>query len=270
MWIGVLYIIAFPISRGIAQNTAPTIEVSGVDTPGATNFTTYFFHVIPAEGTTITSFDGVFSTDAAGAMRQINPSGLPTVFNDFNALIISNGENPTADSQFEFNSNDGSLVVNVGESDTDLSAALVGVAPLSSRFILAHVVLSNLASGTWDIGIIQNESGRGSRTYRQVGQFGPRFDATLGDYNVNGSVDAADYVVWRRTLGQAGLGLAADGNGNQEIDAGDYVVWKSQFGQNAGESGALLIAALPEPATWLMLIGVILLAGTCGKRSRLS
>ena len=35
-----------------------------------------------------------------------------------------------------------------------------------------------------------------------------------GDYNQNGFVDAADYVVWRDTLGQMGAGLAADGNNN--------------------------------------------------------
>ena len=45
-----------------------------------------------------------------------------------------------------------------------------------------------------------------------------------GDYNHNGIVDAADYVVWRDTLGQSGTGLAADGNGNHQIDSGDYDV----------------------------------------------
>ncbi len=46
--------------------------------------------------------------------------------------------------------------------------------------------------------------------------------APTGDYNFNGVVDAADYVVWRDTLGQSGVGLAADGNGDSQIDAADY------------------------------------------------
>ena len=45
------------------------------------------------------------------------------------------------------------------------------------------------------------------------------------DYNHNGVVDGADYVVWRNTLGQMGPGLAADGNHNNEIDHGDYDLW---------------------------------------------
>jgi fibronectin-binding autotransporter adhesin len=71
-----------------------------------------------------------------------------------------------------------------------------------------------------------------------------------GDYNHNGVVDAADYTVWRDTLGSTGAGLAADGNINGMIDAGDYTVWKSHFGTHAGSgTGGSTNAAVPEPAT---------------------
>ena len=53
------------------------------------------------------------------------------------------------------------------------------------------------------------------------------------DYNHNGAVDAADYVVWRDALGQIGAGLTADGNNNGEIDAGDYNVWRANFGRTS-------------------------------------
>src|SRR2546423_553780 len=45
-----------------------------------------------------------------------------------------------------------------------------------------------------------------------------------GDYNQNGVVDAADYVVWRKTLNSSASpqGSGADGNGNGTIDAGDF------------------------------------------------
>ncbi len=83
-------------------------------------------------------------------------------------------------------------------------------------------------------------------------------DVIPGDYNHNGSVEAADYVVWRNTLGQVGAGLAADGDGNQQIDAGDYVVWKLHFGQSIiGDSGTLANYPIPEPATWLLLLVAI-------------
>jgi hypothetical protein len=73
----------------------------------------------------------------------------------------------------------------------------------------------------------------------------------LGDYNGNGVVDAADYTVWRDTLGQMGTGLAADGNGNGTIDAGDYTVWQTNFGNHAG-SGATSSLAVPEPTGLLL------------------
>jgi hypothetical protein len=63
----------------------------------------------------------------------------------------------------------------------------------------------------------------------------------LGDYNLNGAVDAADYVVWRDTLGitDDGIDPAEDmrANGNNEgtsmdhIDEADYAVWRMNFGQ---------------------------------------
>jgi hypothetical protein len=71
-----------------------------------------------------------------------------------------------------------------------------------------------------------------------------------GDYNGDGAVDAADYVVWRDTTGQSGSGLAADGNGNQQIDQGDYDIWRAHFGRRstgAAEQNATPRNAVPEP-----------------------
>src|SRR6185369_4109508 len=55
----------------------------------------------------------------------------------------------------------------------------------------------------------------------------------LGDYNVNGTVDADDYVTWRKTLSAsvAPPFTGADGDGDSTIDPGDYTVWRARFGQ---------------------------------------
>ena len=91
-----------------------------------------------------------------------------------------------------------------------------------------------------------------------------------GDYNNNGVVDAADYTVWRDTLGQTGGGLAADGNNNGSIDDGDYTVWKTNFGHHAPGAGssanASANAAVPEPATIVLLIFAV--AGRYLRRGR--
>jgi fibronectin-binding autotransporter adhesin len=83
--------------------------------------------------------------------------------------------------------------------------------------------------------------------------------AIPGDYNHNGIVDAADYVVWRKTLGQTGTGLAADGNNDGVVNQTDYDVWRSHFGQTAGNASvASASVAVPEPATLLMmLVGIL-------------
>jgi hypothetical protein len=72
-----------------------------------------------------------------------------------------------------------------------------------------------------------------------------------GDYNRDGSVDAADYVVWRKTMGQTGSGLAADGNHNNQIDSGDFDVWRATFGNT---SGAGSLSPVPEPSVSVLII----------------
>jgi hypothetical protein len=74
-----------------------------------------------------------------------------------------------------------------------------------------------------------------------------------GDYDGNGTVDAADYTVWRDTLGQTATpnGSGADGDADGAIDADDYTFWKNNFGNTVpgGGSSALSALTVPEPTT---------------------
>ena len=65
----------------------------------------------------------------------------------------------------------------------------------------------------------------------------------LGDFNGDGAVDMADYVVWRNSFGMQGTGLAADiagpdGLPDGSVDQLDYLYWKANFGEtfSAGNS----------------------------------
>jgi Dockerin type I domain len=81
-----------------------------------------------------------------------------------------------------------------------------------------------------------------------------------GDYNKNGVVDAADYLVWRKSDGQTGVtpGSGADGDGNGTINSLDFDFWKARFGNPTGTgSGSVGHGAVPEPSTALL----VLLAG---------
>jgi hypothetical protein len=95
--------------------------------------------------------------------------------------------------------------------------------------------------------------------------------AAMGDFNADGMVDAGDYVVWRRTLGQSGTLLAADGNGNGQVDAGDYAVWQAHVGQTLGSgSGSSAQAAVPEPTSFALWMIAAVLAGIHRGTARLS
>lgn len=88
-------------------------------------------------------------------------------------------------------------------------------------------------------------------------------NALAGDYNGNGTVDAADYTVWKDAFGST-TDLAADGNDNGVIDAADYTIWKDNFGQTAGSVAN--VSAVPEPAS-LVLVCLALVA-IAAKRPR--
>jgi hypothetical protein len=84
-----------------------------------------------------------------------------------------------------------------------------------------------------------------------------------GDYNRNGIVDAGDYDIWRKSLGQSvAAGTGADGNFDGQITPADYNVWKSHIGQTSGSgSGAGLNAgAVPEPPTLALAVAIVLAA----------
>jgi hypothetical protein len=77
-----------------------------------------------------------------------------------------------------------------------------------------------------------------------------------GDYNNNGVVDAADYTIWRDTLGQTGEGLDADFDNSNSIDEVDYVAWRDHFGQNrfTAGSGSCSAAAVAEPSSLVLAL----------------
>jgi hypothetical protein len=99
--------------------------------------------------------------------------------------------------------------------------------------------------------------------------------AAAGDYNRNGVADAADYVLWRKTLGQTGPNgnpptnfgdMRANGavtNGEQQvIDQDDYTYWRNHFGTSAAGSGSGLGSGgpVPEPTSIaLALFGLLAL-----------
>jgi len=132
----------------------------------------------------------------------------------------------------------------------------------------AHEIDSTSGVGTqFQIGDVNGDSLLDIVSANKNGVFLFQQAPTLfGDYNGNRIVDAADYAVWRKTLGGVGSGLAADGNNNGEIDIGDYNMWRSNFGLADGASGQLVSGGIvPEPSTVMLLM--LVAAAKCATRT---
>lgn len=87
--------------------------------------------------------------------------------------------------------------------------------------------------------------------------FSDPFVTLPGDYNGDGVVDPADYIVWRKNVGDTTL-LVADGNNDHHVDDGDYAVWRQNFGKTwqslaYGAGGGTANTFVPEPSAAVLV-----------------
>ncbi len=109
----------------------------------------------------------------------------------------------------------------------------------------------------------------GSATYHITYQGGTGNDVVLvgasvgtpGDFNNDGKVDAADYVIWRKNENTTNP-LPNDNQLGVPIGASHYALWRANFGNppGSGSSAAagLDVASVPEPATMVMVALILL------------
>jgi hypothetical protein len=92
------------------------------------------------------------------------------------------------------------------------------------------------------------------------------------DFNGNGTIDAADYVIWRKNTGLMGTGTRAtgDANGDTNVNQADYDLWKAGFGSPVapGAAGLGAAAAVPEPSTVMLLVILGVFLGAPRRRHR--
>ena len=80
-----------------------------------------------------------------------------------------------------------------------------------------------------------------------------------GDYNNDGTVNSADYVVWRNHLGTSTL-LPNDSTPGA-VDPEDYEVWKSHFGSTSSTA----TFHVPEPCVLVLLLVIANCVFVCGR-----
>jgi hypothetical protein len=118
--------------------------------------------------------------------------------------------------------------------------------------------------GAWDL-----KGLAGSFGLKGIGfQYDLGYDLTAipfvaGDYNRNGVVDAADYILWRKGA------PAADSNGDTIIDQADYNFWAANFGNVGSGSGSGLSAgSVPEPSSVAMMMLGLVASCACRRSGR--
>ena len=101
--------------------------------------------------------------------------------------------------------------------------------------------------------------------------FNYKFDAyahlaPFADFNFDCSVDSADYTTWRDHLGTTSDATLeqGDADGDGDVDSADYAVWRQDQGtvidmSAFAEAGGGAMAAVPEPSTFSLLAGGVLL-----------
>lgn len=79
-----------------------------------------------------------------------------------------------------------------------------------------------------------------------------------GDYNNDGNIDLADYVVWKANLGTA---TALPNDATMGVSLADYNDWRNHFGQSVFSFGTAVGNAIPEPTVFSAIaVGLCVLA----------
>ena len=90
-----------------------------------------------------------------------------------------------------------------------------------------------------------------------------------GDFNGDGSVDAADYTVWQDYLDLDSSVLNYNGSGETTVVGADFLLWQTHFGDSLASGSS--VSPAPEPTTLLLtLLAMIAIHFVAGRGSRAS
>ncbi len=258
-----------------AVNTAPRGFVNGTDpagfafltnTPDPSGFRNLTLGQVQALGAEQSAFYGVGTLTNGAPNYPMKPVGSNSIGPAFTTLTNVNGVAWAATNTF----NDPAWVTAAKLATGTFAAGVTPAFYANGPDVSRGNVFTSLGT-SMAFGAITPESIVATTIVRT------NFVATPsnGDYNHNGIVDAADYIVWRNTLGLTSP-LDADGDGSGTIDDGDYTVWRMKFGNviGPGSGAALGASTVPEPAAaTLLAIGATFLLRRTRRplrRSRLS
>jgi acid phosphatase len=247
-----------------AQGLSPLLEVVATDSPLSQGLIRFdnLFGPAPGQvplGATILSaklsiVTGWMFDDQTRGMVSLHQLSVP--FNKestWNSLDggVSLGAEAVATPEFSLSPNFQGVYATFDVSDSITSFA--AAAALGEN--INHGWLINpLGTDQWRFRTSEVEEHIGERPILSITYTLPQPALTIyGDYDQNGTVDAADYVVWRDNLGQP-IEIPNDSTPGT-VSLADHEEWRSYFGQML-DSGVGFDAsvAIAEPNTFVLFI----------------
>jgi phospholipase/lecithinase/hemolysin len=180
-----------------------------------------------------------FNNELWAALDELQSStpGLNIVKFDFHELYHMIAANP---SRFGF-----SNLEQPGCGD----CALWDLSQRPTGYVFGNVVLNPDQYYLWD------DVHPSAAAHRVIGDAAYSLLVFPGDFNQGGTVDAADYVVWRKGLGST-------------FTQDDYGVWRANFGRTLALAGQSTQSSVPEAGTLLVLSAGLLCQAAVRQRRR--
>ncbi len=229
---------------GVTSNPAGTIKVE------SSTIADNMLNVIPAAGATIAAGMDVGGT--AIVQGSVLANNLAMSSDPTNPLPSDVGVTPNSTLTLSYSlvgvSNGAAIVDSggnfIGTASSPINPLLGPLADNGGSTMTHALLVGSVAFNAGDPSIAFSPIDFDQRGTGYVRVSGGRIDmgafelqvpgpALPGDYNLNTIVDAADYVLWRKTVGTTGVVAyaGADGDGDATVDQDDYGVWRAHFGQ---------------------------------------
>lgn len=220
------------------------------DDEDATNWGAIPAGTMLAPGQVAVFYDSAFTTEATFRAEWSVPVSALVIGISWGSL--ANDPSVASPENLELRDSLGALIDNLSFDNTAPWPAISGAGGPS--IYLTNLSADNSAGSAWAKSVVAvdgavSPSGPTFST-SDVGSPGsvPVVGELPGDYNGNGTVDAADYTVWQDTVGST-TDFRADGSGpsvgvpDGVVNALDYEFWKANFGNALGSGSASVVSS---------------------------
>ena len=85
------------------------------------------------------------------------------------------------------------------------------------------------------------------------------------NFDGDSDIDGNDFLTWQRNAGGAGSQSDGDANGDGLVNGADLAIWENQYG---GPLPVSAVAAVPEPASLMLMGGLLMVAFAAPRTSR--